>query len=274
MSTSNRQRKANNKYKNKNRGAFEYGPLAMAISKIPAPIQFLMLAAIVLVCVLKPDWVEKAKSILTADTPGYSTGYIQSDVKPFERVNNNIPKFTKDEISDEGYIELSELDSLGRCQEALACVGPETMPTEKRGEIGSVKPTGWHAVKYPSLIKDRYLYNRCHLIGFQLSGLNAEKRNLITGTRYLNVEGMLPFENEIADYVKETGNHVMYRVTPNFVGSELVARGLYMEAMSVEDKGKGVSFSIYCPNIQPGIMIDYGNGDSVVEETGEKGTEH
>ena len=138
------------------------------------------------------------------------------------------------------------------------------MPTEKRGDISSVKPTGWHTVKYPELIKDKYLYNRCHLIGFQLSGLNAEKRNLITGTRHLNVEGMLPFEDEIADYVKDTGNHVMYRVTPDFKSDELVARSVIMEAYSVEDDGKGVSFSVYCFNIQPGILIDYATGESKI----------
>lgn len=140
------------------------------------------------------------------------------------------------------------------------------MPTEKRGAIGMVKPSGWHTVKYPELIKDRYLYNRCHLIGFQLAGENANTKNLITGTRYLNVDGMLPFEDEVADYVKETDNHVLYRVTPVFDGDNLVASGVQMEAESVEDDGAGVKFNVFCYNIQPGIGIDYATGDSWVDD--------
>ena len=138
------------------------------------------------------------------------------------------------------------------------------MPTEKRGQIGQIKPSGWHTVKYPEYISDNYLYNRCHLIGYQLTGENANEKNLITGTRYLNVTGMLPFENEVADYIKETNNHVMYRVIPLFVNDELVARGVYIEAYSVEDDGSGISYNIYCFNIQPHITIDYATGDSYV----------
>ena len=135
------------------------------------------------------------------------------------------------------------------------------MPEEKRGRIGNIKPTGWHTIRY-SFINGRYLYNRCHLIGYQLTGENANPKNLITGTRYLNVDGMLPFENMVADYVKETGNHVLYRVTSVFKGNELVARGVLMEAESVEDHGVGIMFNVYCYNNQPGVDIDYATGES------------
>ena len=136
------------------------------------------------------------------------------------------------------------------------------MPTEKRGEIGMIKPTGWHTVRYDDIIQDKYLYNRCHLIGYQLTGENANERNLITGTRYLNVEGMLPFENLVADYIKETGNHVLYRVSPVFDGDNLVAEGVQMEAESVEDGGEGVCYNVFCYNVQPGVEIDYATGES------------
>lgn len=181
-------------------------------------------------------------------------------------VNNNVPTFTEEEITTESFEFYSDLDELGRCGVAEACIGTDIMPTEKRGEIGQIKPSGWHTVKYPEYISDRYLYNRCHLIGYQLTGENANEKNLITGTRYLNVTGMLPFENEVADYIKSTGNHVMYRVTPYFKGNELVARGVFMEAYSVEDNGEGVSFNVYCYNVQPYISINYATGDSWVTE--------
>ncbi len=180
---------------------------------------------------------------------------------PFVVVNDNVPSFSKDELTTKSYEFYSELDSLGRCGVVIASVGRDIMPTEDRGEIGMVKPTGWHTVKYDN-VNGKYLYNRCHLIGFQLTGENANVKNLITGTRYLNVDGMLPFENLIADYVKETGNHVAYRVTPIFVGSNLVASGVQMEAFSIEDNGEGVCFNVYCYNVQPGIEIDYSNGES------------
>ena len=153
------------------------------------------------------------------------------------------------------------MDSLGRCGAAEANVGQDLMPTEKRGNIGSVKPTGWHTSKY-DFIDGQNLYNRCHLIGYQLAAENANKQNLITGTRYLNVTGMLPFENMVADYVKETDNHVLYRVTPIFDGTDLVARGVLMEAWSVEDNGEGICFNVYCYNVQPGVEIDYATGDN------------
>ena len=179
-------------------------------------------------------------------------------------INNNEPTFSADEITDE-YFEIYEpLDRYGRCTVAFACLGKETMPTEERGAIGSVKPTGWHTVKY-DCVDGKYLYNRCHLIGFQLSGENANKRNLITGTRYMNVDGMLPFENMVADYIEETGNHVMYRATPVFEGDDLVARGVQIEAYSVEDEGDGICFNVFCFNAQPGVVIDYATGESVAE---------
>lgn len=180
---------------------------------------------------------------------------------PCTVLNNNIPLFSEDEITIESFEEYSELDVLGRCGTALACVGTDLMPAEERGAIGQIKPTGWHTVKY-DCVDGKYLYNRCHLIGYQLSGENANERNLITGTRYLNIEGMLPFENEVADYVNETGNHVMYRVTPYFDGENLLADGVQMEAWSVEDEGDGICFNIFAYNIQPGILIDYATGES------------
>ena len=181
--------------------------------------------------------------------------------EPYVEVSGNVPTFTDADLSSlaEAY---APLDSLGRCGTAMAIVSLDTMPTEERGSIGMVKPSGWHTVRYDDLISDRYLYNRCHLIGYQLTAENANERNLITGTRYMNVEGMLPFENQIADYVERTGNRVLYRVTPIFVGDELVARGVQMEAQSVEDGGAGVSFNVFCHNVQPGIQIDYQTGQS------------
>ena len=176
-------------------------------------------------------------------------------------VNGNVPFFMPEEITDESFEYYAELDSLGRCGVTMACIGVDIMPTEDRGEIGSVKPTGWQSVKY-DCVDGKYLYNRCHLIGFQLAGENANKRNLITGTRYLNIEGMLPFENLVADYVQETKNHVLYRVTPIFDGENLVAHGVLMEGWSVEDEGEGVCFCVYAYNAQPGIIIDYKTGNS------------
>lgn len=202
---------------------------------------------------------ESAGEIDIADIPEYSGS-------PYVEVSGNVPSFTDADLSSpaETY---TPLDSLGRCGSAMAIVSLETMPTEERGSIGMVKPSGWHTVRYDDLIADRYLYNRCHLIGYQLTGENANERNLITGTRHLNVEGMLPFENEVADYVERTGNRVLYRVTPVFVGGELVARGVQMEARSVEDGGAGVSFNVFCHNVQPGIEIDYGTGESRRSQT-------
>ena len=180
---------------------------------------------------------------------------------PYYIVNDNAPNFTAEDITTQAYEYFSPLDSLGRCGVTKACIGIELMPTEERGNIGSVKPTGWHTVKYDN-VDGKYLYNRCHLIGFQLSGENANTQNLITGTRYMNVQGMLPFENMVADYVKETKNHVLYRVTPVFEGNNLLASGVLMEAYSVEDNGEGICFFVYCYNAQPNIAIDYATGES------------
>ena len=184
--------------------------------------------------------------------------------EPYTELNGNIPYFTDREKTEDVFEHYSDLDTLGRCGAAYANICKELMPTEKRGEIGMIKPTGWHTVRYDDIISDKYLYNRCHLIGFQLAGENANEKNLVTGTRYMNVDGMLPFVNMIADYVKETDNHVLYRVTPIFVGDDLVCRGVEMEAYSVEDNGEGTSFHVFVYNIQPGIEIDYATGDSWV----------
>lgn len=180
-------------------------------------------------------------------------------------LNGNVPFFTEEEYTTESYEFYSDLDELGRCGVTQACIGVDIMPTEERGDIGSVKPTGWHSVKY-DIVDGKYLYNRCHLIGFQLAGENANKKNLITGTRYLNIEGMLPFENMVADYVKETENHVLYRVTPIFEDDDLVAQGVVMEGWSVEDEGESICFCIFAYNAQPGITIDYATGDSWLSE--------
>lgn len=185
---------------------------------------------------------------------------------PYVVINNNEPGFTDDELTTTSFETYSDLDSLGRCSVAYANIGTDLMPTEERGSIGQVKPSGWHTVKY-DCVDGKYLYNRCHLIGYQLTAENANTKNLITGTRYLNVEGMLPFENMVADYIKETGNHVLYRVTPIFDGENLVANGVLMEAKSVEDDGEGILFNVYCYNVQPGVSIDYATGDSALDGT-------
>ena len=193
-----------------------------------------------------------------ADIPSYNGN-------PFVVLNNNNPLFSQDQINTDIFEEYSELDDFGRCGEAFANLCPELMPEEERGEIGYVKPSGWQTVKYNNLIEGNYLYNRCHLIGYQLAGENDNICNLITGTRYLNTIGMLPFENEIATYIYETGNHVLYRVKPIFCGNNLVASGVTMEAYSVEDEGAGICFYVYVYNVQPGIIIDYASGDSELD---------
>ena len=180
---------------------------------------------------------------------------------PYVEINGNQPDFSQDQETTESFESYSELDSLGRCGTAFACIGEDLMPTEDRGSISEVHPTGWVQAEY-DCVDGGSLYNRCHLIGFQLTGENANEKNLITGTRYLNVEGMLPFENLVADYIKETGNHVLYRVTPVFQGDNLVASGVTMEALSVEDAGEGVCFSVYVYNVRPGVEIDYATGES------------
>ena len=180
---------------------------------------------------------------------------------PYVTLNGGTPTFSKAELKTQSYEYYSNLDKLERCGVVHACIGRDIMPTEERGSIGMVKPAGWHTVKY-DCVDGKYLYNRCHLIGFQLTGENANTKNLITGTRYMNVNGMLPFENMVADYVKETGNHVMYRVTPIYNGNNLLANGLQMEGYSVEDDGEGICFNVFVYNVQPQITIDYATGES------------
>lgn len=200
---------------------------------------------------MSPDYRE-------IDIPEYSG-------KPYEVINNNEPYFTDEDLVTDSYEYYSKLDTFGRCGVTYACIGKDIMPTEERGSIGQVKPTGWHTVKY-DIVDGKYLYNRCHLIGYQLTGENANTQNLITGTRSMNVDGMLPFENMVADYVKETGNHVMYRVTPIFEGDNLLADGVLIEAKSVEDNGEGILFNVFVYNVQNGIVIDYATGDSYLKE--------
>ena len=209
--------------------------------------------------------------ISLASIPAYSdTAYVE--------INNNQPNFTEEDDTATSFESYSKLDSLGRCGVAFANISTDLMPTEERGSIGQVKPSGWQTVKY-DFVDGKYLYNRCHLIGYQLTAENANEENLITGTRYLNVDGMLPFENMVADYIKQTENHVLYRVTPIYEGNNLVASGVQMEARSVEDDGKGICFNVYCYNVQPGVQIDYATGesslanapnDAAAQPTGEK----
>ncbi len=205
----------------------------------------------------------------------FSSCALLDENKPYAEVNDNVPQFTEEQITTESFESYSDLDDLGRCGPAIACIGKDIMPTEERGAIGQVKPSGWQMAKY-DIVDGKYLYNRCHLIGYQLSGENANEKNLITGTRYMNMEGMLPFENMVAAYIEETDNHVMYRVTPIFTENNLLADGVQMEAFSVEDNGKGISFNVFVYNMQPGIEINYLDGtsklesDSDFEETVEK----
>lgn len=219
----------------------------------------LLLSIIILLSILSG-----CKPVISLDEiPEYSRyAYVE--------INGNEPFFKENEITDRAFESYSPLDALGRCGVAFACIGIELMPTEDRGEIASITPSGW---EYNGLSnnneyefiegKNKYVYNRCHLIGFQLTGENDNEKNLITGTRYLNIDGMLPFENEVADYVEDSKNHVMYRVTPIYNGLDFVARGVLMEAFSVEDNGRGICFCIYAYNVQPGVTIDYFTGVNV-----------
>lgn len=195
-----------------------------------------------------------AVSVSLEEVPAYSGS-------PYVELDGNLPGFSLEERTTDSFETYSTLDALGRCGPAYACIGQDLMPTEDRESISSVHPTGWVQAEY-SFVDGGSLYNRCHLIGFQLTGENANEENLITGTRYMNVEGMLPFENMVADYIKETGNHVLYRATPVFEGENLVASGVVMEAFSVEDEGEGVCFHVYVYNVQPGVEIDYATGES------------
>lgn len=196
----------------------------------------------------------QGSSLSVSEVPEYSG-------EPYVVINENQPDFSEGDMTKDSFETYSDLDSLGRCQSAYANVGQDLMPTGERGNISKIKPSGWQKAKY-DIVDGKYLYNRCHLIGYQLTAENANEKNLITGTRYMNVEGMLPFENMVADYVKETGSHVLYRVTPIFEGDNLVAKGVQMEAYSVEDKGDRVCFNVFVYNVQPGITIDYATGNS------------
>ena len=200
------------------------------------------------------------KKTAEGDIPAYSGS-------PAVIINDNKPEFAKSEITKVSFESYGELDDLGRCTPAMACIGQDLMPTKDRESISMVRPTGWDQEKYPGLVDSDppYLYNRCHMIGFQLTGENANEQNLITGTRYMNVEGMLPYENEVAEYIRSTGNHVMYRVTPVFEGDNLLCDGVKIEALSVEDNGKGVSFNVFCYNVQPGVIIDYSDGSNKLD---------
>lgn len=195
-----------------------------------------------------------AVSVSLEEVPAYSGS-------PYVELDGNQPGFSLEERTTDSFETYSTLDALGRCGPAYACIGQDLMPTEDRESISSVRPTGWVQAEY-DFVEGGSLYNRCHLIGFQLTGENANEENLITGTRYMNVEGMLPFENMVADYIKETGNHVLYRAIPIFEGENLVASGVVMEAFSVEDEGEGVCFHVYVYNVQPGVEIDYATGES------------
>ncbi|HJB05716.1 MAG TPA: DNA/RNA non-specific endonuclease [Candidatus Merdibacter merdigallinarum] len=208
---------------------------------------------------------EDAVTITIDEVPVYSGD-------PYVVINDNEPSFSSEELESNSFESYGELDDLGRCTIAFANLSSELMPQGERGSIGQVKPSGWQTVRYDS-VDGKYLYNRCHLIGWQLSGENANERNLITGTRYMNTEGMLPFENMVADYIKETDGHVLYRVTPIFVEDELVARGVQMEAYSIEDAGASICFNVFVYNVQPGIEIDYSDGSSRLSETADESQE-
>lgn len=228
-------------------------------------------AVVLLIIIVLTNWLAPAE-----EDPGYGTNsttptssYTLAQIPeysgdPYVVLNDNQPEFSEEDMTTTSYEYYSELDSLGRCGVTMACIGQDLMPTGDRESISSVKPTGWVNNPY-DFVDGEYVYNRCHLIGFQLTGENANRNNLITGTRYMNVQGMLPFENMVADYINETGNHVLYRVTPIFDGEDLVAGGVQMEAWSVEDDGDGICFNVYCYNVQPGVVIDYATGENWAE---------
>ena len=231
-------------------------------------IKILLVAAVVLVGIIVVFSI--ISRIIKADKKVETRSYTVENIPEYEgeiycALNNNIPLF--DTEMNDSFEKYGELDEYGRCTLAFANVCEETMPTEERGEIGYIQPSGWNQEKYPGIVDSSpaYLYNRCHLIGYQLTGENDNEKNLITGTRYFNVEGMLPFENRVREYIDNTGNHVLYRVTPIYEGKNLVVSGVVMEAWSVEDNGKGVCFNVFVYNVQPGIRIDYADGSSCVE---------
>lgn len=201
-----------------------------------------------------PEWNGKPSVVINGNKPDFDDDEIEAAEEAAEGESDRLEVFT-------------ELDRFGRCGSAISCIGRETMPEGERGSIGMIQPSGWHISKYDFIDNGGYLYNRCHLIGWQLTGQNDEERNLITGTRYMNTQGMLPYENQVAEYVRSTGNHVLYRVTPVFKGKDLLARGVEIEAYSLEDKGRGVSINVYCYNVQPGVKIDYKDGKNKLDES-------
>ena len=208
------------------------------------------------------DIYKYAYGLINIDNNSYDIDNIPSYAgNSYVIVNDNIPNFKEEDYTTTSFEKYGELDYLGRCTTATSNIGIDLMPTEKRGSIGMIKPTGWHTIKYDH-IDGKYLYNRCHLIGYQLTGENANKKNLITCTRSMNTKGMLQFENMVADYIKKTSNHVLYRVTPVFEGDNLLATGVQLEAYSVEDSGKGIMFNVFVYNIEDGIIIDYKTGES------------
>lgn len=229
----------------------------------------------------QPDIPEPQPKDPTQDEPTepamISVSYSMAEIpvyagSPYVELHGNEPYFTEGELTTNSFELYSDLDALGRCGTAYACIGQDLMPNEPRGEIGMIKPSGWHTVRYDTVIEDKYLYNRCHLIGYQLTGENANKKNLITGTRSFNLDGMLPFENMVYQYIVEMGRHVLYRVTPVYEGDNLVASGVVMEALSEEDEGMGIKFCVFCYNVQPGIGIDYATGESWLESPVTDGT--
>lgn len=226
---------------------------------VPTALALLCCFAVILIINNQPTENNSTEKIITlSDIPKYSGS-------AFVEINGNEPYFSDDDYTTSSFEYYADLDELGRCGTAYACVGTDIMSTEERGQIGKIKPSGWQTVKY-DFVDGKYLYNRCHLIAYQLTGENANEKNLITGTRYLNVTGMLPFENMVANYVKSTGNHALYRVTPVFENDDLVASGVLIEAKSVEDNGDGVTFCVYCYNVQPNVTIDYKTGKSTYNE--------
>lgn len=232
-------------------------------------IRYIAAALVAALAVFTAGYTAKAELVTYAEQTGNEESNITLAEIPaytgsaYTVINNNVPYFTESELTTVSFESYSELDALGRCGTAYANIGLDLMPTEERESISSVTPSGWQSVMYDG----EYLFNRCHLIGYQLTAENANEKNLITGTRYLNIEGMLPFENMVADFVEETGYHVLYRVTPMFDGNNLVASGVLMEALSVEDGGEGIEYCVYCYNVQPGVTIDYASGASVQDGT-------
>ena len=230
----------------------------MKLRRTLAAVLLSLLALLTLLCGCDQFAPVQSASVDLAAIPEYSG-------QPYVTLEENQPDFTLEDFTLDPFETYSRLDYLGRCGPACANVCIDTMPTEERESISEVEPTGWVNRTY-DFVDGEHLYNRCHLIGFQLTGENANERNLITGTRYMNVEGMLPFENLVADYVASTGNHVLYRVSPVFEGDNLVASGVQMEAISVEDEGEGVCFNVYVYNVQPGVVIDYATGENWLDE--------